>query len=112
MSQRILVSREQRIQQWMDDAMCDAYDEQEQLSGFFTIIEDSIKAPCEARVAGTPVSVLGVDMTDTRILAICKRAHVRTKYRIDIRDVTIDPKTPVSECIDAYRRWSREDQTL
>lgn len=92
----------------MDDAICDAYDAQEQLTGFFTIMEDNLEMPCEATVVGVPVSILGVNTTDTRILAICKRADDRTKYHVDIRDVTINPKVPMSECIDAYRQWSGE----
>lgn len=94
----------------MDDALCDAYDEQEQLGGFATIIEDNCVLPCAATIVGVLVTIVGMDATDTRVRAICKRAGDRTKYRIDIRDLTIDPKLPMSECVDAYRTWSGEEE--
>ena len=66
---------------------CDGGDrgklEDEQLAGFYTMIEESLALPFTTRVLGVEVTVAGIDLTDCGIVAICvrKAPPVHTDFR-------------------------------
>jgi hypothetical protein len=89
----------------IEEATVDAYDESEQATGFYTMIEEHLEIPFETEVLGVLVTVEKIDLTDdNQIAVICTRG--KSSQRIPILDLPL-PKPPPkgAEWIDAYRRW-------
>ncbi|WP_260295777.1 hypothetical protein [Sedimenticola hydrogenitrophicus] len=84
-------------------ATADAYNESEQVSEFFTLIEDNLVVPFTTRVLGQVVT--GVDLTESdQIVAICMLGN--TAQAIPILDLPIPTPLPEgAEWIAASRRW-------
>jgi hypothetical protein len=58
----------------IEEATVDAYNEDEQLTGLFTMLEEHLDVPFTTTVLGVEVTVRGVDLTpDGRIVALCVR---------------------------------------
>ena len=58
----------------IEEATVDAYGQDEQLTGFFTMIQESLAVPFTTTVLGVEVSVVGVDLAeDGRVVARCVR---------------------------------------
>ncbi|MFG3024793.1 hypothetical protein ACGFZQ_40865 [Streptomyces sp. NPDC048254] len=56
----------------IEEATIDAYGEDEQLTGFFTMIEEYLAVPFTTTVLGVDVSVVGVDLAeDGCVIARC-----------------------------------------
>jgi hypothetical protein len=92
-----------RLQELVEEATVDAYGEDEQRMGFFTMIQDNLEVPFETEVLGVPVQVTAVDSNDAdEIVAICKRgAKVQ---RIPVVDLPLPEPPPEGfEWIEAYR---------
>ncbi|MEV7230795.1 hypothetical protein AB0M79_27795 [Polymorphospora sp. NPDC051019] len=85
----------------------DAYDNDDQLTGLYTMLEEHLALPFTTEVLGVAVSVDRIDLTDDgRIVAVCKRAGIR--QAIGILDLPLpDPAPTGSQWIAAYRRWAR-----
>ena len=89
----------------IEQATVDCYNESEQVTGLFTMIEDGLGFPFDTSVLGMTVTVVGVDLTDAdQIVAICQRdGHQQT---IPILDLPLPTRAPEgTEWIEAYRRW-------
>jgi hypothetical protein len=94
-----------QLDELIEEATVDCYDEQEQASGFFAVIEDNLGLPFATRILGIDASVTAVEMdNDGRIKAVCERSG--ELQRIDLIDLPL-PSPPPSgaEWIAAYRRW-------
>jgi hypothetical protein len=94
-----------QLDELIEEATVDCNDEEEQASGFFTIIEDNLALPFTTRILGVDASVAAVEMdNDGRIKAVCERSG--EQQRIDLIDLPL-PSPPPSgaEWIAAYRRW-------
>ncbi|BEL09329.1 hypothetical protein Q0Z83_075200 [Actinoplanes sichuanensis] len=88
------------------EAVVDCYDEHEQLSGFFAMIESDLTVPFETEVLGVPVVVRKVDLRSSGIVAICHRGRLR--QAIGILDLPLpDPVPDGAQWIEAYRWWAR-----
>lgn len=89
----------------IEAATTDAYNESEQVSGFFTLIEDNLVVPFTTRVLGQVVTVTGVDITESdQIVAICMFGN--TVQAIPVLDLPMPASlSAVVEWIAAYRRW-------
>jgi len=85
----------------------DAYGEEEQVAGFFTMIEEYLALPFRVNVLGVDADVEKVDMTlDGQIVAICRRG--KTRQKIPILDLPLPTPAPAGvEWIVAYRHWCR-----
>ena len=60
----------------------DAYEESEQLIGFFTMIEEHLALPFETKVLGVVVTVEQIDLTETgEVVAKCRRGRDRIRMR-------------------------------
>ena len=81
----------------IEEASIDAYDEPEQVSGFFV--------PFTTRVLGRGVTVTGIDITENnQIVAICRLGN--TAQSILVPDLPMPAPLPGGvEWIAAYRRW-------
>ena len=96
-----------KLEKLIEEAVVDAYREEEQVGGFFTMMEEHLALPFSANILGVDVVVEKVDMTRSgRIVAICRRDKIRQK--IEILDLPLPTPAPVgAEWIAAYRLWRR-----
>jgi len=96
-----------RIRELVADAIVDAYDESEQRTGFFTVIDEHLALPFQAEILGVGVTVERIDLTDDeQIVAICRRGRFR--QRVSILDLPLPTPVPAgAEWIEAYRAWAR-----
>jgi hypothetical protein len=96
-----------RLEALIEEALVDAYGDEEQTGGFFTMIEEHLALPFSVSILGIDAVVEKVDMTrDCRIVAVCKRDGV--KQRIEILDLPLPKPTPAgAEWIAAYSHWRR-----
>jgi Calcium binding len=93
------------LEAMIDEATVDAYNEGEQLTGLYTMIEDHLAVPFTTTVLGVEVTVRKVDLTADSIVAICSRG--RDRQRIDLLDLPLPTPPPDGvEWIDAYRHWA------
>jgi hypothetical protein len=93
-----------KLDKMIKEATVDCYDELEQASGFFTMIEDHL-VPFTTEVLGVEVSAVSVEMDDNGSLkAVCERNGKR--QLLGLIDLEL-PKSPPSgaEWIAAYRHW-------
>lgn len=96
---------EEKLKELIEEATIDCYDEYEQRSGFYTMLEDNLGFPFKATVVGEAVEVIGVEQEDERIDAICKRKG--KTYNVDILNIEYKPgEVKGYEWIEAYRKWS------
>jgi len=95
-----------RLEALIEEAVVDAYGDEEQTGGFFTMIEEHLALPFSVSILGVEAVVEKVDMTrDGRIVAICRQSGV--KQRIEILDLPLPQPIPVgAEWIAAYCHWS------
>jgi hypothetical protein len=94
-----------QLDELIEEATVDCYDEAEQASGFFAVIEDNLALPFTTRILGVEASVTAVEMDDDgRIKAVCERSG--EQQRIDLIDLPLpSPQPSGAEWIAAYRRW-------
>lgn len=97
-----------RLAKMIEAATVDCYDESEQTTGWFTMIDENLAVPFEARVLGVPVTVERVDLNRSeQIVAVCTRG--RARQMLPILDLPLPAPPPDgAEWIEAYRQW-RED---
>lgn len=102
MLKKILTDEE--LEELIEEATIDSYDEYEQINGFACTIEDRVEFPFFAKVVGEEVEVIGIDMQGDEVIAICKRNG--KKHTINVLDLEIDPKKVKGyKWIEAYRIW-------
>jgi hypothetical protein len=95
------------LDELIEQATVDCYNDAEQVTGLFTMIEEHLELPFTTTVLGMPVTVASVDVTTTdEIVAICTRDGHR--QMIPILQLPVpDPAPDGWEWIEAYRRWAR-----
>jgi hypothetical protein len=95
------------LRELVKDATVDAYNDSEQRTGLFTMIEEHLMLPFETEILGVTVSVERVDLTlAEEIVAICRRGGKRQS--IPILDLPLPNAPPEgAEWIEAYRYWVR-----
>ena len=96
-----------KLKRLIDEAVVDAYGEEEQVGGFLTMMEEHLDLPFSTKVLGLDVVVENVDMTcDGQIVAACRRGKTRPK--VEILDLPLPTPAPAgTEWIAAYRCWRR-----
>jgi len=96
-----------RLQELIEEATIDAYDESEQRVGFFTMLEDQLAVPFTTDILGAPVRVERVSLSDAGdLVAICRRG--RHRQPISLLNLPLPSPPPAGwEWIEAYRRWAR-----
>ena len=87
----------------VEEATVDCYNESEQITGLFTLIEDELTVPFQTQVLGVDVTVERVDLnSDDQIVAICAREKLRQS--IPLLDLPLPTPPPEgAEWIEAYR---------
>lgn len=97
--------RNAALEAMIEEATVDAYNDDEQLTGLFTMIEEHLTVPFATIVLGVEVIVKKVDLTGDSIVAICARG--RARQRIDLFDLPLPTPPPDgSVWIDVYRYWA------
>jgi hypothetical protein len=94
-----------KLDEMIEEAIVDCEDEEEQVNGFFTIMDDNLALPFMTPILGIEASVAAIEMDEFgRIKAVCERNG--EQQRIDLLDLPL-PSPPPSgaEWIAAYRRW-------
>ena len=82
-----------RLEKLIEEAVVDAYTEQEQEVGLLTMIQEHLVVPFSVDILGVEVIVEKVDMTrDGRIVAVCRRNNIR--QRIGILDLVLPTPAP------------------
>ncbi len=97
----------ERLEQLIDVATVDCYDESEECMGLFEMIDEYLEIPFVTTVLGVAVTVTAIDITDDdRIVAVCRRG--RDLLRVALLELPMpDPRPEGAEWIDAYRHWAR-----
>lgn len=92
----------------IEAATIDAYGESEQVTGWFTMIDENLAVPFGTKVLGVTVTVERVDLNPSeQIVAICRRG--RGRQSLPILDLPLPTPTPDgAEWIEAYRQWRGE----
>jgi Calcium binding len=105
MSSRRPTASDARLDELIEEATVDCYNEQEQVTGLFTMLEDNLTVPFQTSVLGISVTVESVELTDNnQIAAICHRDRLR--QAIPLLDLPLPVPAPEgAEWIAAYRRW-------
>jgi calcium binding protein len=87
------------------EAVVDAYNDDEQLTGLYTMIEEHLAVPFETTLFGVEVTVRRVDLQAEGIVAICHRG--RDRQASVILDLPLpDPAPEGARWIAAYRHWA------
>ena len=87
-------SSSSELDRLIEEATVDAYNESEQVTWFYTMIEDNMAFPFETEVLGVKVVVTGVDLTDDeQIVAVCKRG--KSRQRIPVLEAKIAGLPPL-----------------
>lgn len=89
----------------IEEANVDAYNESEQATGFYTMIEENLTLPFQTVVLGVEVTVEAVDIAgDDRLMAVVRRGNSR--QRLPLEELPLPNPPPAgAEWIAAYRRW-------
>ena len=96
---------EAELDRLIDEITVDAYDEDEQLTGFENAFDEDATFPCPGTVVGEEVEVLSVAVGDHRreLIATCKRGGRR--YDVALLDVDLRADLATSRLVAAYKRW-------
>jgi hypothetical protein len=91
----------------IEEATVDCYNESEEVTGIFTMIEENLAVPFVTTLLGVEVTVERIDLNKAdEIVAVCWRG--RERQMIPVVDLPLpDPKPKGAEWIDAFRRWGR-----
>jgi hypothetical protein len=91
----------------IEEATVDAYNDHEQITGLFTMLDEHLTVPFDTELLGAKVTVRKIDLTvEHEIVAICRRNALT--QAIPILDLPLPaPRPDGAEWIDAYRRWRR-----
>ena len=94
-----------RLAAMIEEATVDAYGESEQITGWYTMIEEHLALPFETSMLGVLVKVVALDVRgDNGIVAICTRG--RERQSVPILDLPLPlPRPEGVEWIEAYRHW-------
>ena len=92
----------------IEQATVDAYHESEQVTGWFTVIDENLGVPFATTVLGESVTVERVDVNRRdEIVALCKRGTHR--QWLPLLDLHLPSPPPAgAEWVEAYRRWRGE----
>jgi hypothetical protein len=95
-----------RLEQLVEEAIVDAYGEEEQRVGFLTMLQDNLELPFDTEVLGVRVTVERIDLTPAEeIVAICRRGEHR--QAIPVLYLPLHSPPPAgAEWIEAYRHWT------
>ena len=85
----------------------DCYNDDERVTGLYTMLDEHLELPFETTVLGVTVTVDTIDLRDGDIVARCSNDGTRQPIPLD--DLPLPaPPPPGVEWVDAYRLWARQ----
>lgn len=96
------------LEELIGEATIDAYGEEEQVTSFYTVLDEHLTLPFDTTILGADVTVEKLDLTDRGddIVIVCRRG--RARQRLPILDLPLpDPPPRGWKWIEAYRYWAR-----
>lgn len=87
----------------IEEATIDCYDDQESRVGFLTMIQDNLVVPFSAILRGKTVTITEIDGDDRVIKAFIKGGD--KIFSVDVLDLAINRNVKGSEWIAAYKKW-------
>src|SRR5437868_4081379 len=77
-----------RLDDLIDDALTDANGESEQVTGFYTMLENDLQLPFETQILGVTATVESIDITeDDQLVAVCRAG--KTRQRISLSELPL-----------------------
>ena len=97
----------EQLEEMIAEATVDAYDDDEQLSGFFTMFEEYLELPFDTKILGINATVGTIEFNDRGdIVAICTKGKERQP--IPLLDLPLpSPRPKGADWIEAYRHWAK-----
>ena len=94
-----------RLDELIEEALVDAYGEPEQVTGFYTMLENDLRLPFETEILGMTVTVEGIDITEeNQLVAVCRNG--KSKQWISLSALPLPSPLPEgAEWIVGYRYW-------
>ena len=101
---------ELELDELVEEATVDCYNETEEISGLYTMIEDNLALPFETTLFGATIVVERIDLTDRDdIVAFCRQGREMRKIRL--LDLPLPSPPPEgAQWIAAYRHWLPDDE--
>ena len=95
-----------QLEDLVDRATVDCYDDDEAITGLYSMIADNLGTPFSTSVLGVDVTVESVELRGRYdIVAVCRRGTIR--QAVPILDLPLpDPPPSGIEWIEAYRHWA------
>jgi hypothetical protein len=89
----------------IDEATVDCYNESEEITGIFTMLEEKLALPFTTTLLGVEVTVERIEMNDAdELVAVCQFG--RKRQRVSVLDLPLpEPRPGGAGWIEAYRRW-------
>jgi len=96
-----------QLDELIAEATVDCYNQSEEITGIFTMLEENLAVPFATKLLGLEVTVERVDLNKAgEIVAVCRRG--RERLRVPVIGLPLpEPKPKGAEWIDAYRRWAQ-----
>ena len=94
------------LRRLIEEALVDAYGEDEQHGAFLVMFEEHVQCPFTALVVGEEVEARGFDWEGApqEIVAVCRRRG--RNHRVNVTALHFTAGRPVgAEWLDAYRAW-------
>jgi hypothetical protein len=104
---RTIAASKRHLKELVEEATVDCYDEEEQTTGLFTMIEEHVALPFRTAILGREAEVVSIDMgEDGRLVAVCRAG--RHRQSIALVDLPLpSPRPAGAEWIAAYRLWAQ-----
>jgi hypothetical protein len=93
----------------VEEATIDANGDSEQVTGFYTMMENDLRLPFDTNILGVAVTVESIDFRgDDELVAVCRKGS--TRQTISLLDLPLPSPPPEGAAwIAAYCHWRRWD---
>jgi hypothetical protein len=100
---------DKRLQEMLDQATVDCYDEEEEFGGVLCTLEDNLIFPLQAEAMGETVEVIGLDSrrSSLRKGIVARVRKGGREYTVGLADLNFIAPDPTSaEWLTMYRYWA------
>ncbi len=100
---------QKRLDEMLEQAIVDCYDEEEEFTGVFNALDDNLSFPLQAEAMGEPVEVVGLDSrrSSLRTGIVARVRKGGREYSAGLADLKFsDPDPASAEWLEVYRYWA------
>ena len=90
-----------RLDELIEEAIVDCYDEYEQAPGLFTKVEDELRLPFTTRVLGVEVAVVAVEQDDDGLGLVAVREREGEEQGTPLADLSVSSPVPMPRDVGA-----------